>query len=105
VVDLARTACELSASKTGALMVIERGSNLENMIKGGTVIDAKVTPRLLCNIFYNKAPLHDGAVIIRDFRLHTGLDNVCGACAKCRADCAQHIFRSSMASLRQSQPI
>ncbi len=70
VVDIARTACELSASKTGALMVIERDTNLENMIKDGTVIDAKVSPRLLGNIFYNKAPLHDGAVIIRDFRVH-----------------------------------
>jgi diadenylate cyclase len=70
VVDIARTACELSASKTGALIVIERDTNLENMIKDGTVIDAKVSPRLLGNIFYNKAPLHDGAVIIRDFRVH-----------------------------------
>jgi diadenylate cyclase len=70
VVDIARTACELSASKTGALIVVERDTNLENMIKDGTVIDAKVSPRLLGNIFYNKAPLHDGAVIIRDFRVH-----------------------------------
>ena len=70
VVDVARTACELSATKTGALIVIERTTNLENMIKGGTVIDAKVSPRLLGNIFYNKAPLHDGAVIIRDYRVY-----------------------------------
>ncbi len=70
IVDLARTACELSALKTGALIVIERGTNLENMIKDGTVVDAKVSPRLLGNIFYNKAPLHDGAVIIRDFRVY-----------------------------------
>ncbi len=68
--NIARASCELSASKTGALMVIERGTNLENMVKDGTVIDAKTTPRLLGNIFYNKAPLHDGAVIIRDLRLH-----------------------------------
>jgi diadenylate cyclase len=70
VTDVARTACELSSTKTGALIVIERTSNIENMIKGGTVIDAKVSPRLLGNIFYNKAPLHDGAVIIRDFRVY-----------------------------------
>lgn len=70
VVDLARTACELSASKTGALIVVERTTNLENMIKDGTVVDAKVSSRLLGNIFYNKAPLHDGAVIIRDFRVY-----------------------------------
>lgn len=70
VVELARTSCELSASKTGALIVVERTTNLENMIKDGTVIDAKVSARLLGNIFYNKAPLHDGAVIIRDFRVY-----------------------------------
>jgi len=68
--DIAKTVCELSATKTGALMVVERGTNLENMVKDGTVIDAKVSPRLLGNIFYNKAPLHDGAVIIRDLRVH-----------------------------------
>ncbi|MBO7254544.1 MAG: diadenylate cyclase CdaA [Clostridia bacterium] len=68
--DIAKTVCELSATKTGALMVVERGTNLENMVKDGTVIDAKVSPRLLGNIFNNKAPLHDGAVIIRDLRVH-----------------------------------
>lgn len=70
IVDIARAACELSALKTGALIVIERDTNLENMIKDGTVIDAKVSPRLLGNIFYNKAPLHDGAMIVRDFRAY-----------------------------------
>jgi diadenylate cyclase len=40
------------------------------MIKDGTVIDAKVSPRLLGNIFYNKAPLHDGAMIVRDCRAY-----------------------------------
>ena len=54
IVDVARTACELSASKTGALIVIERDSNLDNMVKDGTVIDAKVSPRLLGNIFYTR---------------------------------------------------
>jgi len=70
IVDVAHAACELSASKTGALIVIERDSNLDNMVKDGTVIDAKVSPRLLGNIFYNKAPLHDGAVVIRDLRVY-----------------------------------
>jgi diadenylate cyclase len=68
--EIVKTAFELSASKTGALIVIERTTNLDNMIKDGTVVDAKVSPRILCNIFYNKAPLHDGAVIIRDFRVY-----------------------------------
>lgn len=70
IAELAKSACELSASKTGALIVVERTSNLENMIKDGTVVDAKASSRLLGNIFYNKAPLHDGAVIIRDLRVY-----------------------------------
>ena len=68
--DIVRTACELSSTKTGALIVIERTTNLDNMVKDGTVVDAKVSPRILGNIFYNKAPLHDGAVIISDFRVY-----------------------------------
>jgi diadenylate cyclase len=60
---------ELSDSKTGALIVFEKDTNLGEIIKTGTIIDAKVTPELLGNIFYPKAPLHDGAVIIRNSRV------------------------------------
>jgi diadenylate cyclase len=61
----------LSLSKTGALIVIERKSRLGVEIeKGGTVIDAKVSPELLGTIFYEGSPLHDGAVIIRDAKAH-----------------------------------
>ncbi len=60
---------ELSDSKTGALIVFEKDTNLGEIIKTGTLIDASVTPELLGNIFYPKAPLHDGAVIIRNSRV------------------------------------
>jgi diadenylate cyclase len=60
---------ELSDSKVGALIVFEKDSNLGEIIKTGTAIDAEVTPELLGNIFYPKAPLHDGAVIIRKSRI------------------------------------
>ncbi len=66
---LCQTASDLSLKKTGALIVIERDSKLGDIIASGTVINADVEPYLLENIFFNKAPLHDGAVIIRDGRI------------------------------------
>lgn len=65
------TACDLSMEKTGALIVIERDNNLNEHIKTGTVLNAQVSSQLLKNIFYNKAPLHDGAVILRNYRIHS----------------------------------
>ena len=59
----------LSKSKTGALMVFERTNRLDDAIKTGTALDAAVNSELLKNIFWNKAPLHDGAVIVRNGRL------------------------------------
>ena len=59
----------LSKSKTGALMVFERKNRLDDAIKTGTGLDAAVNSELLKNLFWNKAPLHDGAVIVRNGRL------------------------------------
>ena len=59
----------LSKSKTGALMVFERKNMLEDAIKTGTALDCSVSAELLKNIFWNKAPLHDGAVIVRAGRI------------------------------------
>lgn len=75
----ARTACieglaeacmRLSDTKTGAIIAIERNDSLQEQVEGGTVIDAFPEPRLFCNLFYNKAPMHDQAIIIRNFRIH-----------------------------------
>lgn len=60
---------DLSRSRTGALIVFERDNQLSEPISTGTVIDAAVTAELLKNIFFIKAPLHDGAVIVKDGRL------------------------------------
>ena len=68
--DICETVCDLSNDKTGALIVIERSTKLGDVIKTGTVINADMTPYLLKNIFFNKAPLHDGAVIMRDSRIY-----------------------------------
>ena len=61
--------CDMSASKTGALIIFERGVALNSIISTGTVINADTTAELLKNMCFNKAPLHDGAVIIRDGRI------------------------------------
>ncbi|MBQ1206181.1 MAG: diadenylate cyclase CdaA [Clostridia bacterium] len=61
---------DLSKSKTGALIVFERNTRLGDIIRTGTIIDAHTTSFLLGNIFFNKAPLHDGAVVIRNGRIY-----------------------------------
>ncbi len=61
---------DLSETKTGALIVFERLTKLGDLITSGTVIDAEPNELLIKNIFFNKAPLHDGALIVRDCRLH-----------------------------------
>ncbi|HLN64222.1 MAG TPA: diadenylate cyclase CdaA [Symbiobacteriaceae bacterium] len=58
----------LGRTKTGALVVLERETGLGEFIDSGIQLDAVVTWELLTNIFVEKTPLHDGAVIIRDTR-------------------------------------
>ena len=59
----------LSWTKTGALIIFQREDSLQNIINTGTTINADVNAELLKNLFYNKAPLHDGAVVIADGRI------------------------------------
>lgn len=72
IIGIADACARLHDSKTGALIVIERETKLGEIIEKETtsVINAECEPELFCNIFYNKAPLHDGAVIIRDNRIY-----------------------------------
>ena len=67
--DVADTCAVFSKSKTGALIVFERDSPLGDIANTGTILNSDVSPALLGNIFFNKAPLHDGASIIRDGKL------------------------------------
>ena len=66
---LCEALCDLSKTKTGALVVIERSTKLGDVINSGVVINADVSPFLIRNIFFNKAPLHDGAMILRGGRI------------------------------------
>jgi len=56
----------LQKQKMGALIVFERNTKLGDIIATGTTVDAAPSGELIANIFFNKAPLHDGAMIIRD---------------------------------------
>ena len=60
----------MSETKTGALIVITRRSSLDLYSETGDIIDADLNRRLLQNIFFKNAPLHDGAVIIQNDRIH-----------------------------------
>lgn len=63
-------ACEImSREKTGVLIVFERSIPLDEYFRTGTIIDAQVSVELLRNLFFVKAALHDGAVIIRNGRV------------------------------------
>ena len=55
----------LQKSKTGALLIFERETKLGDIVDTGTVINATPSIPLIGNIFFNKAPLHDGALVIR----------------------------------------
>ena len=59
----------LSKDKVGALMVFERRTLLDDVLKTGTTLDCEASAQLLKNLFWNKAPLHDGAVIVRGGRI------------------------------------
>ena len=67
--EFVRAMESFSQTRTGALIVIERETALTDIIETGTVVDAEISAEMLGNIFYEGAPLHDGAVIIRGDRI------------------------------------
>ena len=69
IYKIAIAATELSKSKTGALIVIERDIQIKDIVSTGVVIDSEISPQLLVNIFVPNTPLHDGAVVISNNRI------------------------------------
>ena len=67
--EIVLAATTLASTKTGALIVIERGVTLRDAIEGGVQLNAELTYDLLVTIFNTEAPLHDGAVIISGHRV------------------------------------
>ena len=66
LLDAVRT---MSGQKTGALIVIARQDSLQHIAETGDTIDARISKRLLMNLFFKNSPLHDGAVILHDNRI------------------------------------
>ena len=72
VVEELTVACsEMSAGRTGALIAIERQSDLQVYATTGDLVDAYLSARLIEAIFYKNSPMHDGAMIIRDNQIHS----------------------------------
>ncbi len=67
--EITNAVFQMSEKRIGALIVMEGLTKLGDYIQTGKIVDARVTSHLLQNIFYDKAPLHDGALIIRDMRI------------------------------------
>ncbi len=68
---LCKAVQELAQDYTGALIVMERDTPLGDVISKGSYVGADIGVEIIKNIFFNKAPLHDGAMIIRNFRIHS----------------------------------
>lgn len=71
IASVVKAASDMSATKTGALIVLERETRLGEFISTGVMLDANVSSSLLENIFVPNTPLHDGAVIIRGSKIMT----------------------------------
>lgn len=69
IAETVQACTDMSASRTGALIIFQRDVSLNSVMATGTIVNADVSAELLKNMFFNKAPLHDGAAIIRDARL------------------------------------
>ena len=70
IAAVASAAADMSRNKTGALMVFERSTKLGDIASTGVIIDARPSTFLIRNIFFEPAPLHDGALVIRDGQLY-----------------------------------
>lgn len=68
--DFCKAAGDLSETKTGALVVFEKEVPLQEIIKTGTVLDAKSSPELFNGLFFKNSALHDGAVVVCDSRIY-----------------------------------
>jgi|GEM_PF-75559 len=66
---LAQAALEMAHTRTGALIVVERATGLDDYLRTGTALDALPSVPLLINVFWRNSPLHDGAMILRENRV------------------------------------
>ena len=68
--EIAVATVNMSERNVGALIVLERETRLDDFLEGGTSLDARVGRELLTSIFFPLSPLHDGATVLREGRIH-----------------------------------
>lgn len=68
--NFCKAAGEMSETKTGALVVFEREAPLNEVIKSGTILDARSSTELFNGIFFKNSALHDGAVVVKDAKIY-----------------------------------
>lgn len=69
IMPIVMACMNMSKGKVGALIVIERGFSLDEVVRTGDTIDANINQRLIENIFFKNSPLHDGAMVISNKRI------------------------------------
>ena len=69
--NFCKAAGDLSETQTGALVVFEKDAPLQEIIKSGTVLDAQSSPELFNGLFFKNSALHDGAVVVKEGRIHS----------------------------------
>lgn len=67
--DIAETLFDLAEKRTGAILVIQRSESLHDLMLNGVRLDCEISPQILEAIFYDGAPLHDGAALVQDGRI------------------------------------
>ena len=67
--EIAETLFAMAAKRTGALLVFQRGESLNELLTNGVPLDCEISPQILESIFYDGAPFHDGAALIKDGRI------------------------------------
>ena len=69
IIPIVMACMSMARGKVGALIVIERGEPLDDIVDTGDLIDARINQRLIENIFFKNSPLHDGAMVISKKRI------------------------------------
>lgn len=67
--EIAEPLFAMAAHRTGAIVVMQRNESLSDLMHNGVRLDCEISPQMLESIFYNGAPFHDGAVLIKDGRI------------------------------------
>lgn len=98
--DIAETLFRMAASKTGALIVFQGNESLHDLMTNGVVINSEISPQMLESIFYNGAPLHDGAALINNGRIEKA---ACHLPLSVNPDVPQHLGTRHRAALGLSE--